>query len=301
MSVLRSSERSASVRAMTLVPVLVAAVVVAGCSSSGPTSPRNGADTRVTPDTNQSVGPALVVSDVAAVVSQTREDIAAGARFQVLLTNAGSSPFTLTSVALSSPGFEPAAASVRHDLFPPGVRYALPTAYGEARCDSEPLPAQARVVLHREGGPHVRLLVPLTSKDGLLQRIHDGECRERDLHSRVGVELVGLAPDGDVLRGHLRLTRGRQVGSVTLTELRGTVLFGWGPRDPAVLGADGSRVDVPVSIGTLTCSGHVIGETKQPYLFSAYLSLGGEPPTALKIPVSQAQKDALQALLRRVC
>ncbi len=219
----------------------------------------------------------------------------------ITITNVGSLPFTVTSVRFESPAFAPAETSARDDRFRPGITYALPVAYGPARCDADPSTATALLDVRRDGAGTQTVRVPVASPDGLLARNHREECARVDLERQVRVAVVGLEPAGAELRGVMRIERRTAVGPVSLVELRGTALFSLAAGLPVRLEADQSSVDVPLTVAVASCSGHVIGEVKQPYAFSAFLALGGAPPRHAGTTTEQPDRQSMQDLVRRVC
>lgn len=122
--------------------------------------------------------PPVPAAEVVAVAAQTRTDEVADHRFQIAVTNTGTAPFTVTSVRLDADGFAPVPASERTETFPPGVRYALPAAYGLARCDRPAVPARAVVGIRRADEPAREVTVTLDPGAGLLQRLHQTQIRE---------------------------------------------------------------------------------------------------------------------------
>jgi len=240
-------------------------------------------------------------AELSATATQTREDAVAPGQMRITETNTSTRELTVTSVALDSPGFAPAPASPRDDPFPPGVRYALPARYGEPRCTLAPLPATAVVQAHARTGPSVTLRLPLNSSDGLLERLHEQACRTARLAQRVRLSVVDLAPAGPaVLRGTVRIQRRAGAGPIALTEVRDSVVFTLRLPLPAVLPVGSDRLDVPLEVRMASCSGHVIGEAKQPYLFPAFLRLDGAQ-AQLDLPTTSAEHRLLQELVRTGC
>ena len=246
--------------------------------------------------------PVVPLDQVQAEATQTRFDAVAVRRFEITVTNRGPQPYTVTSVQLDSPGFDRAPASPRDDPFPPGIRYDLPAAYGPARCGAAVTPAYAVVGLHRDGGPAGTVRVPLASSDGLLQRLHDGECAAAELARQVRVSLVGVAPGApDALQARLRVERGTWTGAVSVRELRDSVLFAFALPLPAVLAPDAPAVEVPVQVRPATCVAHRIADAKQGYLFPLFLALGDGPLREVDLPTTPEQQATLYGLVRSVC
>ena len=267
---------------------LAACALLAGCGDG--------------PAPHASAAPVVPLEQVQAEATQTRFDEVAVRRFEITITNRGPEPYTVTSVALDSPGFDPAPATPRDDPFPPGIRYDLPASYGPARCGAAATPATAVVRLHRDGGPEGTVRVPLASADGLLQRLHDAECAAAELARQVRVGLTGLrqGPPG-VLEAQLHVERGTWTGPVTATELRNSVLFAFTLALPATLPAGTAALDVPVQVRPATCVAHRIADAKQRYLFPLFLELGDAPAREVDLPTTPEQQTTLYALVRTVC
>lgn len=236
-----------------------------------------------------------------ASVTQTREDQAAGGRLQITITNTGPRPFTVTAVQLRSPGFAVLAPSPREEPFPPGITYDMPAPYGAVQCGQAAQPATADVTLQEDGGPSRTLQVRLNSPDGLLDRIHRTECDQAQLLHQVGASILDLHPDAGQLSGTLRVSRATSLDLIMVAELRDSVLYDLAAQLPAQLDPGVDHLDVPLTVRPATCSGHVIAETKQPYLFAVFVSIGSHSPVFLPLTTDDQQRDQLQALTRTSC
>ena len=265
----------------------VTVLALAGCSSSDPPSAAPEAD--------------VIGAEVTAVASQSRDDQVLGGWMTITVTNSGARPFTVSTIRLDSPAFAPVAASARDDRFRPGLTYALPVGYGAARCGADPATASAVVEVRRDGGRPQELRVPLASPDGLLARNHREDCARVELDRQVAVRVGDLRPAGAELRGVLRLERRTATGPVSLVELRGTALFSLAADLPVRLEAEQLSVDVPLTVAVASCSGHVIGEVKQPYAFSVFLAIDGAAPRHAGTTTEPAERRQMSDLVRRVC
>lgn len=165
---------------------------------------------------------------IQATASQTREDIAAGGRFQVVLKNTGTVPLTVTSVQLVSPGFHELPATPTEVQYSPADLISLPAPYGSVRCDADVLPLTVRLTVDSGKGPG-RAEVPLASPNGLMKRIHDKDCAQEHLFAQVRAEILGLAASGPgqppAVRGRLRLNRAATTQEVVVDGASGSVLF----------------------------------------------------------------------------
>lgn len=244
---------------------------------------------------------AVSAADLTAVATQTREDAVTPGLFRILLTNNAARPLTVTSVALDSPGFAPARPFVRDDPFPPAVTYALPARHGAARCATAALPATAVVTAAFADGPTTTLRLPLDSSDGLLVRLHESGCEAAALDRQVQLQVEGLHSAGPrQLRASLRVSRGSATGPVELREVRDSVVFDLSHGLPTTLEPTARTLDVPLTITMASCSGHVIGETKQPYLFPSFVTVDGRT-AEVDLPTTAAQQAQLQQLVRTGC
>lgn len=290
--------------------VLLAVALLAGCGQGSDAAPRGStaAPTTTPLPTFEYDAP---VDGMVALAYRTRLDDAAGGRFQVKLQNTGTTPFTVVSTALDSAGFDALPPAARETEFAPGARIDMPTPYGDARCgpDQPAEPAYAALEILRPDGTRERVRVPMPSDYNVLTRIHDEECSKLAIAAAVTVELVDLTPVGDgadqVLAGELRLTRQPGTGELAITELRGNVLYdvlpAFGTALPAGNGPEAPGLGLPITIGPATCATHVLAEIKQPYVYPVWIAIDDEEPVRLEIPVPQAQRDQIAAMLAVAC
>src|SRR5688500_14076365 len=130
--------------------LVVAVALTAGCGTSS-TGGSVSEPSSVSPSAQPS--PAVPpVPGIEAEVVLLRPDEAGGGRVQVRITDVGDAPFTVTSVALDSSGFERLGATAVEAGFAPGRTIDLPTPYGEPVCSAAPLPAVAEVTVVRPDG-----------------------------------------------------------------------------------------------------------------------------------------------------
>ena len=264
--------------------LLAAVVLLAGCSEAVQ-DPAQPAD-----------------SGLAASAAQTREDIAAGNLFQVRLENIGENPLTVTSVQLLSPGFEQVPASPADADYEPGAVINLPAAFGPVVCGSGVEPLRVRISLANDDGAQ-QVTLPLDSSDGLMERIHGKACTLEELARHVGVTLGALRPRADgtpAVEGLLRVERRSSAEAIAVDSGAGSVLYDV-VVTPAELPADQSAVEVLVSITSRTCSGHSLGEAKQPYRFHVYLRVGQGASLGVPIQVDEENRATLQQLIARAC
>jgi hypothetical protein len=280
--------------------VVLAAVLAAACGASPPAAgPSSGASSEPSPSAASPSG-APAVPGIEAEAVRLRTDEAIGGQVQVRITDTGDAPFTVTAVALDSPGFARLPATAVTAAYTPGRVIDLPTPYGEPVCDAVPLPAAAELTLVRPGGAPERLRVPLSAE--VLGRIHEEECAVRAVGEVVDIAVTGLAEDGDAVTGALTLTRRRGDEPVTATRLNRSVLLEAAAEElPLELTGNERTVSTPVSFTPATCDPHVLSETKKPYVFPLSVTVGDGEPVPVNLPLDRATRDLLAALVQRVC
>jgi hypothetical protein len=230
-----------------------------------------------------------------------RSDEAIGGQVQVRLTNTGTTPFTVTEVALDSPGFEPLPARPVDADFAPGRTIDLPTPYGVVDCAAPPDPAAAPLTVVRAGGAAEEVRVPLAG--GTLAQVHAEECAAVAVAAVVGVAVEGLTEAGEAVAGELVLARRTGDEPVEVAALGRSVVL-----EPALdaellvtLVAGRDRLRLPVSFRPTTCEPHLLAETKQPFVFPLRLTVGDGDEVTVDLPLDDAQEGLLQELLGRVC
>lgn len=250
---------------------------------------------------SSSAGPTLPpVPGMAGEAVRQRTDEAIGGQFQVRITDTGEQPFTVTSVTLDSPGFAPLPAKPVTAEYAPGQVIDLPTHYGTPVCDAGVQPAAARITVVRPGRPAEEVRVPLAGT--VLDLIHGEECAVQAVGEVVDIAVTGLHEEGDDLVGELELTRRSGHEPVTTQRLgRSVLLEANAPDLPVELGGDDDTATVPVSFTPATCDPHVLAETKKPYVFPLVVKVGDGDEVPVDLPLDQAAKDKLAALVDRVC
>jgi hypothetical protein len=296
--------RSAAAGTVVLV---VAVVALAGCG--GPTSTGSSAagsrsaGSAVLPSSS-AAGPTVpAVEGITAEAVRLRTDEAIGGQVQVRLTDTGTAPFTVTAVAIDSPGFVPQPPTVVGTTYAPGQTIDLPTPFGAVDCAAGADPAAARLTVSRAGGPAEDLRVPLAG--GTLALVHGEECAAAAVRKVVDISLTGLtgAPDGRTLTGTVVLSRRSAGDRVRVEALGRSVLMApvVARELPAALQPADSELALPVTFGPATCDAHVLAETKKPFVFPLSIAVGNAAPVPVDLPVEDAQKAVLQQLVDRVC
>lgn len=254
-----------------------------------------GAPVERNPSTASPSAAAPPVPGITAEAVQLRTDAAVGGQVHVRIS--ATQAFTVTSLALASPGFTPLPDDTLTAVFAPGRVIDLPAPYGEPVCSADPLPAVARLGVVRPGGGTEVVDAPLDAE--VLGRIHEAECAVRALAEVVDVAVTGLREDGDAVTGELVLTR-RRDGDVSVVRINRSVLMDVGV-DGLPLELDGDRTTATVSFTPATCDAHVLSESKQPYRFPLSVATGEEEPVAMDLPLDDGDRELLAALVRRIC
>jgi hypothetical protein len=278
--------------------VLLLAVLTAGCAAS--TEP-SAEPSSAAPTTSLSAGPTVpAVPGIEAEAVRQRTDEAIGGQVQVRITDTGDDPFTVTSVALDSPGFAPVAPRETTTGFTPGRVIDLPVKYGEPRCDVAAEPAAARLTVVRPDGSSEDLAVPLAAE--IMTRIHEEECAVLALLEVVDVDVVGLTDEDDAVTGELQLTRRSGSEPVTVTRVGRSVILDLTAEElPDEMAADQDEFTTPVRFTSATCDPHALAETKKPYVFPLEVTVGDEEPVVMDVPVDDELRTRLEELVDRVC
>jgi len=249
-----------------------------------------------------------------AVAVRLRTDVAVGGQFQTRITNTGSEPFSVLAVSLDSPGFERLPFDPQSATYNPGATIDLPTGYGPARCGAgvQVDPAFTAVQVQRADGRMEEIAVPLEAPDDIVDRIHHEECHAVRLAAAVDVSLGGDFDPADiggniVVPAMITLSREDNTQDISLIELRGSVVFdvsfAEGSDSPMSMPADEDELVVPVVVRMTGrgCDAHVLGETKQPFLFPYFVTFDGGEPQYGVLDVSADQRDALWSYVEVAC
>ena len=280
--------------------LVVLGLLLAGCSPGA--APSGTATASATPSPTP-VPPVAAVPGIEAEAVRLRTDEAVGGRLQVRVTDTGTAPFTVTSVAIDSPGFAPLPPTGLTAPFAPGQTIDLPTPFGAARCAAPTDPAAALLTVQRPDGAADELRVPLTGDT--LGRVHAEECAVEAVLADVGIELGDLTPtaDGRRLTGAVLVTRRDGDERVEVTALARSVLLEPVPVDPlpVTMAPGDDELELPLTVEPATCDPHVLAETKKPFVFPLTVVVGEADGVPVDLPVDDEQRAALQALVDRVC
>ncbi len=274
--------------------VALSVLLTAACGTSATPSGSSGESSA---EPSASAAPA--VPGIEAEIVRLRTDEAIGGQVQVRVSDTGDTPFAVTSVALGSPGVEPEPPTAVTADFVPGRVIDLRVPYGHPVCDARPLPAVAQLSVTRPDGAVEQLTVPAAAE--VLERIHAGECAVLDVLAVVDIAVRDLHDDGDALAGTLVLTRRSGHEPVTATRLGRSVLVHPAVDLPLKLAGGEDTVSAPISFTLVSCEPHVLAETKKPFVFPLGLTVGNGDEVVDNLPLDQAARDQLTALVQRVC
>lgn len=253
---------------------------------------------------------AAAPAPLSAQVVQLRRDEVAH-RVEVALTATGGATVQVEALRLRSDGFT-GAGWVRLDYpLSPNGPVDFITGYGSTRCPAGRAPrlgpVRVDVRWYTDADPTRRtdVLVPRDSR-ALLTRILRTDCRLKRLAAQVRLAFgrswraEGAGADL-VLHTSIEASLAPGAPPRDLTQVSGSVLYGMKPEAAAPaplasLDAAHPRAAVPVVVSQARCTGHAKGETKQPYLFLAWVGAPGTAGTALEVPVSAADRTRLRAV-----
>ncbi|RRS00115.1 hypothetical protein [Glycomyces terrestris] len=227
----------------------------------------------------------------------------------IAVTNHGDAPVQIRGVELLTESFAPLGVQAFDAHVPPSVNPRdLLTEYGEARCpagvDSTARPASVVLDVATEDGAVHEVVAELPHPNGTLDRLLREACAAQAIAASTAIELAEptKAADGALEAAlTLRPLAGAAVG---VTDVRGSVLFTVESAPLAarpIAGAPGEAVTVPLLIDAFRCEGHAVGDAKQPFGFTVWVTIDGADPIATPIPVPDPHRDALWAMLDTRC
>jgi hypothetical protein len=277
--------------------VLAAVLLLAACGGAPAASRPSPQTSNSSPATRGT--PAPPAPGIEAEAVQLRTDAAVGGRIQVRVTATGDEPFTVTSVALDSPGFEAQPAVEVSTEFERGRVVDLRVPLGPVRCDVAPEPAAARLTVVRGGGAAEELRVPLAAE--VLVRLHAAGCAAEALADVATLEVSGLRLDGDEMVGDLALVRRSGTAEVRATRIQRNVLIEVAAELPLVLAGDAPEVTGEVRFTGVNCEPHVLSEIKQPFRFPIGIEVDGQDEVVVDLPVPAGVRSRLQEFVDHVC
>ncbi|MFG3339562.1 hypothetical protein [Glycomyces sp. NPDC048151] len=221
----------------------------------------------------------------------------------IAVTNHGDAPVRVIGVELVTESFAPLGIQEFDVEVPPSVNARdMITKYGEARCPdgaattAEPASVNLRVATEDQAEHTVTL--ELSYPNGTLDRLVREACAAQAVAASARIELGELTAAADgTLEGRLNVT---PLGDAVLdvTDVRGSVLF---EIHPGASEPEGGGVSVPLVFDAHRCDGHVVGDAKHPFGFTAWIVIDGSEPVASPLEVPEAQREALWAMLDARC
>lgn len=253
-------------------------------------------------------------------------------QLEAIVDNQSEVELTVVSVRLDSPLFEPARAHEVSQIVRAGRRTDFKMDVGVAVCPAVVAPSRVEVGFRLDGGEPELATVEID--DAPLRRISDTECGEALVHDAVDIGFAQHSEvDGDVV--HATITLHRRTGDqpVTVTEVRGSVLYELRPgrshprgpvdRDPAstsptsgdqrepttersviesvptapaalvVLEPGADTAELAVELEVVRCEPHAVADAKKPFDFKAWIALGDDEPRYVRVPAPPGLQDAL--------
>ena len=274
--------------------MLALALLCAACSEGDGTA-------GAAPSTTSAAAALPPVPGIEAEVVRHRTDVPVTGQVHVRVTDTGDAPFTVTAVAIDSPGFAPLPPTALTAAFEPGRTVDLRTAYGEPDCAAQPDALAARLTVARPDGTVEELRVPVAGDD--LDVVHRDACAVAGVLAVAGTGLTDLAAAGDSVTGTLVLTRtGDDDRAVTVVDARRSVVLDLAVDGlPLVLRPGEERATAGVTFTAASCEPHVLADTKQPFVFPLWIAVGDAEPVPVPLSVDPAQQALLWDLLGRVC
>ena len=249
---------------------------------------------------------------LAAEVDQLRSDVPLN-RVEIGVVNSGTETVLVDSLHVRIPGYRSGERLQKDSPVKPGLTVNLPWPHGTVQCTRDSAapdvgPPIVTLTVHTDRDPTTRTVrLTATDKTKVLQRIADRTCEVERVGREVALEFGDTwrpekRPDGVVvlhgtLQARLLIDEPREV-----TEMRGAIMYviepdasvGPVPSPLAALSPDRREVSIPVLAYAGRCTGHVIGEIKQPYAFLVWVGRPGAEPVAVTPAIGQPTKDALR-------
>jgi hypothetical protein len=167
-------------------------------------------------------------------------------------------------------------------------------------CAAAPQPAAALLSVTRPDGAVEQLRVPLSADT--LDLVHGELCAVEAVEAVVSVRVADLQDVPEGTTGTVQLTRtGADDRPVTVARLGRSVLVAADAQLPVELATGQPALSVPVTFRPASCDPHVLAETKKPYVFALDVSVGGTAEVPVDLPLDDAQKGVLAAMVERVC
>jgi hypothetical protein len=286
--------------------VVVAALVLASCGSSGG-SPQDSPGRPVSTPGTSGTGATSATDGLTATLAQNREDEVKGVAV-VRLTNHGDATVHVSSLSLAWAGLAPAEPTTPDYSLAPGVPTDLPVALGAATCartaDGAPDPATSPptdppAAAVTVDGTTTVVVMDVEDSRALAARLFARSCQQQAVASAVDVQFGPTwhptTVDGTPAQaGSIVVRRRVSTATITITALEGSVLLDFAPTSPRVLpkwlAPSTKAAVIPVTLRTSgRCDGHALGESKKTYVLTALVDIGDG--TARPVTVLPAEAD----------
>lgn len=227
------------------------------------------------------------------------------------LTNTGSGPIEIASVRLGGPALTSAEATPVVDAartIKPGELMTAPGDYEPPVCDAPPQPATLAVTL--ADGSSLEVAMDDAGQE-LVDRLVERDCGLARIEDSVRIRFlpdwrVRTVDGSPAMAGTMALDRrGEGSSELDVIGVRGSVLLDFElleARQSYTLraGDDAARLPV-VLLPAGRCDGHALGQSRQTFLLSVFVQLGGQAEQRLILAPTLAVQDRVLALVSRAC
>jgi len=291
-------------RTLRAVCAAALAVVVAGCSAADGdgAAERPAAPASTTAPFPVPIGLAAVADDPQAGLTgellQFRRDVTRG-RVEVRLTPSADG-LAVDGLSLLAPGLSTGPGDPRGAALRPGAALDFPVGVGgDCAVDAG---APTAVVRLRDGTGAVRQVPVPLEDDGLVQRLHEGLCFDRELLQQVAVEVVDLREvEGPALRATVRVRRVGGGDRVRLTRVDPNTVY-----DVTAVGGlptlegDGA-VTAVLRLLPARCDVHALGESYRTGLIGLVVALGDREPHPFVLTPEPTVRQRVEAFAVETC
>jgi hypothetical protein len=248
------------------------------------------------------VGLAAVADDPHAGLTgellQFRRDVARG-RVEVRLTSSADG-LVVDGLSLQAPGLSTAPGDPRGAALRPGAALDFPIGAG-GDCDVA-IGAPTAVVRLRDATGAVReVSVPLED-DGLVRRLHEGHCFDRELLQQVAVEIVSVQEiAGPALQATVRVRRVGGDDPVLLTRVDPNTVYDVTAVGPLPVLAEQDAVTVVLRLDPARCDVHALGESYRTSLIGLVVALGDREPRSFVLTPEPAVRNRIETFAVETC
>jgi hypothetical protein len=282
-------------------------LLLAGCGSDGTTATPTRSPTNASTTAAPTFEPGLagVAGDPRAGLTgqllQFRRDVARR-RVEVRIV-AANDGLLVDGLTVRAPGLDlrrdrPVEASLRE-----GAGLDLPVVMGEPDCWVQPGAAVAVLSLGDATGARRTVEVPLAD-DGLLGRLHAGDCADRALRAQADLRVVAVepvqTPDGPALRLDIRLTRLSGTDPVRIAGARPNTIYTVTPVGSLPTLREGTETLV-VDMLPSRCDPHGLGESYRTSLIDLVVALGDADPRPYTLTPEDAVRRRLETFAVDTC